>query len=459
MRHIVVMTSTAAFGLMGLFLVDLADMYFLSRLGEVELASAIGYAGSILFFTTSISIGISIAMSANVARAIGARDRAGAERIAGSTYLFALLVTLPLSGLLWVFVPELLSLLGARGQALVFATTYLRIVVPSMAVLALGMSSSGVLRALGDPRRSMMCSLAGAAVNIVLDPILIFGLDMSVSGAAIASVAARVTIFATAAHSVLRVHRLPIRLSWSALQADRRAIAAIAVPAMLTNGATPVANAFVTTTVAGFGDDAVAGWAVIIRIVPVAFGVLFALSGAVGPIIGQNFGARRPDRVRRTLRDALLFSTGFVLVVAVLLHLLQSQLIAAFDAKGDAAMMIGFFCTWTAPFFVFDSALFVANAAFNNLGRAMWSTLANWGRTLLGTLPLVTVGASLYGPVGALAGQVGGGMLAGGLAMASALALTSRLARSTAAPADPLASAIPPPTSEVAPGAARRSGS
>ncbi|MEZ5726907.1 MAG: MATE family efflux transporter [Burkholderiaceae bacterium] len=109
MRHIVVMTSTAAFGLMGLFLVDLADMYFLSRLGEVELASAIGYAGSILFFTTSISIGVSIAMSANVARAIGARDRAGAERIAGSTYLFALLVTLPLSGLLWVFVPELLS--------------------------------------------------------------------------------------------------------------------------------------------------------------------------------------------------------------------------------------------------------------------------------------------------------------------------------------------------------------
>ena len=101
--------------------------------------------------------------------------------------------------------------------------------------------------------------------------------------------------------------------NWPALLAAARPFFAIGLPAMMTQIATPVGNAFVTAEIARFGDGAVAGWAIIGRIVPVAFGVIFALSGAVGPIIGQNFGARRYDRLQSTMRDSLTVTTVYVL--------------------------------------------------------------------------------------------------------------------------------------------------
>ena len=114
LRHITVMTATASIGLMALFVVDLVDLYFLSLLGEVELAAAVGFAGSILFFTTSICIGLAIAMAALVARAVGARETARAKRYVIHVSLFALIVTLPLALLVWLAIPDLLRS-GRRG--------------------------------------------------------------------------------------------------------------------------------------------------------------------------------------------------------------------------------------------------------------------------------------------------------------------------------------------------------
>ncbi len=433
MRHVAVMTFTAALGLMSIFLVDLADMFFLSLLGEVELASAIGYAGSILFFTTSIAIAMAITMSALVARAIGANRTDLANRHINAVYLFAILVALPMSALVWYFVPTLLGWLGAHDRALDLATTYLRIVIPAMVLLMLGMTSSGVMRAVGQANKAMSITLIGAGVNLVLDPLLIFGLDMGVAGAATATMLARLAMAIIGLRMVFGsshgVRAFKLQLSWRDLRLSLPAIRAIALPAMVTNIATPVGNAYVTATIAGFGDGAVAGYAIVARVLPVAFGVVFALSGAVGPIIGQNYGAGRLDRVRQTVRDAVLFGSGFVLMVALILFLAQSRIIAVFGVDGDAAMMIGFFCTYTAVMYLFDGAQFVANATFNNLNRATWSTAMNWSKATLGTFPFVWLGASLFGPQGALAGQSAGAALSGIVAIALALRLTNRLER------------------------------
>ena len=427
--HITVMTFTSAIGLMGVFLVDLADMFFLSLLGEVELASAIGYAGSILFFTTSISIGLAITMSALVSRATGAGRDDLAEQQANAVFLFALSVTIPASIAVWWFVPELLSLIGAKGRALELGTTYLRIVVPFMSLLMLGMATGGVLRALGQANMAMWITLAGAGVNLVLDPILIFGLDMGVAGAATASAIARIAMGAIGLWMVFGRIGYRFRPSLRHLVANFRLIIGIAAPAMVTNTATPIGNAFVTATIATFGDGAVAGFAIVARIMPVAFGVVYSLSGAVGPIIGQNFGAERLDRVKKTVREAVAFAAGFIMLVALALFALQDALIALFSVTGDAAAMIAFFCTFTAVVFVFDGAQFVANATFNNLNRAAWSTIANWGKATLGTFPFVLLGAHYFGATGALAGQAVGAALSGTIAIAVAFWLTSRLQR------------------------------
>ena len=243
--------------------------------------------------------------------------------------------------LIWLALPQLLTLLGAEGRAHQLALLYLRIIVPSMPVLALAIASNGALRAAGDPRRSMWAMLAGGLANALLDPLLIFGLGplpgLGVAGAALASVAARFTILGLSLYYVVRVHGLTARFDGRVFRRDLPRFLRVALPAVLTNIATPIGNAYVVASLAAFGTSAVAGGAIISRVVPVAFSALFALSGALGPIIGQNFGAGRIDRVRDTLRDALLLVCGYVLLIWLLLYLGRDWLVVAFGAEGQAA--------------------------------------------------------------------------------------------------------------------------
>lgn len=437
MRHVVVMTSTGSIGLMAIFLVDFLNLFYISLLGEQQLAAAIGYAGSVLAFTIAIGIGMTIAATALIARALGAGNRDEAREMSAAALVFITLVSLLVVLGLWPLIPLALDGLGARGHTKEIATGFLRIVVPSLPLLGLGMLLSGILRAVGDARRAMYVTLAGGAASAVLDPLFIFGFDLGVTGAAIATVLSRFVLVGVGFYGAVRVHDMIGRLRPAGLRRDIRAMSAIAVPAVLTNIATPFGNAYLTATIARFGDDAVAGWAIIGRIVPVAFGTIFALSGAVGPIISQNFGAGRADRVRQTLNNALVFTLLYALAVWILLFLLRHQIVGIFNARADAAELVRFFCAFVAGSFLFTGALFVANAAFNNLGFPAYSTMFNWGRATIGTIPFVWYGAAQFGASGALAGWAVGGIVFGIGAATMAFRLTGRLDMAAARDAGP----------------------
>src|SRR5690606_9220037 len=140
-------------------------------------------------------------------------------------------------------------------------------------------------------------------------------------------------LFAVGMHGVHVVHRLIALPDPHKLMDAARPFFAIGVPAVLTQIATPVGNAYVTVEIARFGDDAVAGWAIIGRVIPVAFGVIFALSGAIGPILGQNYGAGRYDRLNSAMRDALIFVTAYCLAVWLLLALFADPVASLFGAR------------------------------------------------------------------------------------------------------------------------------
>ena len=191
MRHILVMSGTASIGLMALFVVDLLDMFFISMLGQVELAAAIGFAGTIIFFSTSVSIGSSIAMGALVSKALGAKENDTAKQLASSTLVIAFIVNSIITITMFYFIPELLAMIGAKGVVAERAQAYLSILLPSTPIIALAMAAGAGLRAVGDAKRSMLATLYGGIVNAILDPILIFGFGpfpaMGIKGAAIAT--------------------------------------------------------------------------------------------------------------------------------------------------------------------------------------------------------------------------------------------------------------------------------
>ena len=413
LRHILVMTGTGAVGLMAIFLGDLANMLFLSLLRDEAVVAAVGYASSILFLTTSIGIGLSIAAVAVVSPALGAGHRVRARRLAVNAHLTTLAAAVVLSAALWPAVPSLLALLGADGRTHALATDYLRILVPALPPLALGMTSAAVLRSVGDARRAMLVTLVGAIVNTALDPIFIFAFGLGIHGAAIASALSRLAVLGIGLYGVIVVHGLMGRPKLRLFLSDAPAVFAVAGPAVLTNIATPVSNAYITAAIAPFGDSAVAGWAIVGRIMPVAFGAIFALSGTVGPILGQNFGARAPDRVREAYTKALTVTVVFTAAAWLVLAAFAEALARVFQASGEAAELILLFCRWLAPLFVFLGALFVSNAAFNTLGRPHVSTALNWGRATLGTIPFVHAGAMLAGAPGVLVGNMVGGVVFG----------------------------------------------
>jgi putative MATE family efflux protein len=434
-RHVSVMALTSSVGLMAVFVVDLINMFYIALLGRAELAAAVGYAGAILFFTTSFGIGMSIAVGALVARALGARDPRLARARATTGLVLGLLFGSVFAALVWAVLGPLVALLGATGETADLAVHFLRIVIPSQPLLMVGMIGGAILRSHGDARAAMMATVWGAVATAVLDPILIFGLGWELTGAALGSVAARVVIAVMALRPIFKRYGGLDRPTPAQVMADMGPIWAIAVPAILTQVATPVGQAFVTRATSAYGEAAVAGMAIAGRLTPVAFGVIFALSGAIGPIIGQNFGAGRMDRVRRAFRDGLVFTGLVIVVVSALLFALRGPIADAFQAEGLTRDLVYLFCGPLALLWFFNGVIFVGNAVCNNLGRPFWSTLVNWGRHTVGTIPLALWLGGIWGAEGVLIGQALGGVVFG--IAAAWLALAAIRAPAVAPPRGP----------------------
>jgi putative MATE family efflux protein len=425
-RHVAVMSLTSSVGLMAIFVVDLINMLYISWLGDPVLTAAIGYAGAVLFFTTAFGIGLAIGVTVQVSQAVGARDLARARQKATEGLVIGAVAGAVFAAVVFVMLPWIVGLLGATGRTADATVYFLRLMVPTQPLLMLGMIGASVLRAHGEARRAMMVTVWGAVVLAALDPVLILWADLELTGAAIAAGASRAAIAFMALWPVWRHHGGFAPVSVPGLVAASRPLFSISGPAILTQLATPVGQALVTRMVAGYGEAAVAGMAIAGRLTPVAFGMIFALSGAIGPIIGQNLGARRPDRVRRAFRDAILFCALVIVGMSAILFAARAPIADAFRAEGMTRDLVYLFCGPLSLMFFFNGLIFVANALCNNLGAAFQSTMVNWARHTIGTVPFAWALAQWWGPQGVLAGQALGGIVFGCLATWLALRVIDR---------------------------------
>ena len=405
MRHVAVMTATGAIGLMAVFVVDLLSLFWVSKLGDQAFKAAVGYVGLVTFFVMSTNIGLTIATSATVSRALGAGDRPRARRLAASALTITTIFSAAMAAAMFVLRDSILTtVLHARGESVEVASKFIAISIPANVPLAVGMALSGVLRAVGDARRAMYVTLSAGVATAFLDPLLIFGFGLGVYGAAWATVLSRLILLAVGWLGAVGVHDLVARPKLNAARGDFGPIMAIGFPAIMANMAAPVSSAYTLRVFSDFGEPAIAASAIIDRVTPVAFGVIFALSGSIGPIIGQNVGAKLMARVQRALTNSFILSIGYVLFAWAVLALAAPALIAAFDAKGESAQYVAFYCRYGVSAWLFLACLFVANAAFNNLGFPVLSMAFNWARATLGTIPFVTIGARYGGVKGGLIG-------------------------------------------------------
>ncbi len=413
MRHVVVMALSGTLALTFTFLIDFLALWWISRLKDERLIAAVGIGGTIQFTIMSISIGLMIACVAMVSRALGMGNRERARHIATASLLLTVAVQGGLTLLVHVFRRPILVLSGAEGDVLDLADHFLAVSLPSMPLIAVGILTSGILRAVGDAWRSMLVTILAGVVAAVLDPLLIVWAEGGITGAAISILLARGVMAAAGLWYAIRKHRMLAAPDLSEARMLAAPYFAIALPAIATQLSPPFGSWAMTRAIAEHGDSAIAGLGVVGRLTVLAFGGIFALSGAIGGIIGQNHGAGRPDRVAEAFRAALIYAFVYTLVAWAVMAALTGPVIASFGLSTAGADVLRAFTHVAAGSFVFTGVLFVANATFNNLGRPLWSTVANWTRDAVLLWPLAVMMGRAFGAEGVIWAQAAANVVAG----------------------------------------------
>ncbi|MBT6533457.1 MAG: MATE family efflux transporter [Marinovum sp.] len=416
MGHVLRMTLAGTAGITFMFLVDAANLFWISQLGDIQLLAAIGFAFAIQFFSISFGLGLMIAATAIVSKSIGQNQYDLARQQASSAMILAFLVQALVAFLIVIYRQKFVALSGAEGETAVLTERYLLMTLPTLPIMAIGLVGGAILRSEGDALRAMLVTMISGGIAMLIDPILIITLDLKLDGAASALWISRLTMAGLALWFVIGKHNLMARPTFKQLGATSGIFFAISIPVILTQLASPVANYLLTKVISDFGDSAVAAWAVINRLTVVAFGGIFSLSGAVGGIFGQNYGAQQYDRLRSTYRDAIIFCACYTALAWALLMLVSDLISDVFGLDPTGASILWTFTHIGAAAFIFTGLMFVVSAAFTNMGKPVWSTALNWFRDGLLTLPAALWLSGIFAASGVIYAQGLVALIAGILA-------------------------------------------
>ncbi|MEX2366689.1 MAG: MATE family efflux transporter [Pseudohongiellaceae bacterium] len=405
-------------GAVAVILYYLADTYFVSLLGTRELA-ALGFTFPATILVTYFGVGLGIGTSALVARAIGSNNMVQASEMTYSSILLGLVL-----GILFIL-PGLWSInllfpaMGAGPDLMPLIRDFLSIWYFGIPMLLIQFAGSSVLRAGGNAKFHGIFMATGAALNALLDPLLIFGAGpfpaMGIAGAAMATV---VTWVITNIGMCIYLARLEglLTFRWPGLVHIKKTwhkLLRITLPAALANMITPIATGIITATLAAYGTHAVAAFGVVSRIEAFVMIVVLGMSMSLPPFISQNFGANRFDRVQQALSISLkfvqLWQFGLYLVVA-----LTAPWIAAIFTNDPAVREVITIILWILPAsYGFQGLVILTASCFNALHAPRNALITSLLRFVVFYVPLALLGAWLGDIPGLFLGAALGNLLAG----------------------------------------------
>lgn len=418
LRHLVGMSAPMAWGILAVISFNVADAYFVGQLGTQPLA-ALSFTFPVVMTVMSLALGLGIGVASVLSRTLGSQGGEEVRRLTTDSLVLAFLIVLAFVALGLATIEPLFTALGADAATRALIADYMVIWYLGMPFLVVPMVGNNVIRASGDARAPSLIMTVAALLNIVLDPLFIFGAGpvpaMGIRGAAVASVIARATTLILAL-AVLHYRMRLIAWAWprpAQLAVSARRILYVALPAAATNMVNPIAIAVITALVARFGAPAVAGFGVATRIEAFALIPLLALTAGLGPVVGQNWGADHTARVGRALRGAAIFCVGYGLLIAALLAPAGPLLAGLFDEHPETVATARLYL-WIVPVsFTGHGVLICVNAALNAAGRPLAATALMALRTFGLYVPLAWI-ATLWGSLegvfaaGAVAGLVTG---------------------------------------------------
>ncbi|MBE0537815.1 MAG: MATE family efflux transporter [Phycisphaerae bacterium] len=395
-------------GMFSIIAFNLTDAYFVGKLGTAHLA-ALSFTFPVVMTFGSLAVGLGVGTCSVLSRAIGEGDHRKVQTLATDSLTLSLLFV-GVFILIGVFtIDPLFGALGADAETLPLVRQYMRIWYLGMMFLVVPMVGNNAIRASGDTINPSLIMTVSAVINIVLDPILIFGWGpiprLEIQGAAIATVFAR-AISMAASLAILHYRKKMLVFRVPAVRSvldSWRQILRVGLPAAGTYAIGPVAIGLVTAMLASFGAAAVAAFGVASRIEGFALIAMFGLSTSVAPFVGQNYGAALHHRVRRGLDLAFLFSVVWGVALAVVLAAVRTPLVGLFDTNPEVIRIASLYLLIVPVSFGAQGIMLITSSSFNALGRPLPSAALTLVRMFVLYVPLALVGKLVLGPVGIFA--------------------------------------------------------
>ncbi len=415
-KSLIRMTMPMIIGMLMLFTFSLVDTWFISFLGTDAL-TAISFTFPLTFTIMSLAIGLGIGASAVVAKCLGGSEFARAREAATVINYISLLSACVVVLICWAFMGQIFTLMGASPELLVPIRQYMVVWFPGSVLMVCIMTGNSILRACGDTKTPSILMAAAGLTNAVLDPILIFGLGpipaLGIQGAAWATVIAWSLGFCYLFYLLIHKRELVSRHlpSKEAFSSSGKDMLRIGIPAAGANMMTPLAAGVMTAIAAGFGNTAVAAFGVGARIEPIATLIVLAMSSSLPPLISQNYGAGRMDRVEEAYRIAIRFILIWQLFVYLFLALTAGIIATVFSDDPEVIQAIELF-VWIMPVgYGLQGIIILTNSSLNALHRPLSALYLSVARFFVFYVPLAYVGSLYFGLFGFFAGAVCGNLL------------------------------------------------
>lgn len=390
--HIVQMALVMLIGMVGQTLYYLVDLYFVAGLGAQAIAG-VGAAGNIAFVVMAVSQILNVGTLALISHAAGRKDREDANRVFNQSLVLSAVMSASLLIAGYALTPAYMHWVGADAGTQQAGITYLSWFLPGLALQFPMISMSATLRGTGIVRPTMTVQVLAVLLNILLAPVLIAGWGtgrpFGVAGAGLASTLAIGAGILMLVWYFERLERYVAfqRALWRPDFRHWKRIFDIGLP---TGGEFFVMFASMVFTywlIRDFGADAQAGYGVGSRIMQAIFLPAMAVAFSAAPIAGQNFGARRADRVRETFRAAVLLETGVMAVITLLCHIAPGALVAPFTQDAEVVRIATDFLRILSWGFVASGVIFTCSGLFQAMGNTWPALLSSVSRLFVFAAP------------------------------------------------------------------------
>ena len=406
------------FGIMGMVIFNLVDTIYVGRLGTAELA-ALSFTFPVVMVVTSIGLGIGVGASSLISFAIGEGNHIKVQRITSDSLVLSLLLVSIFITVGYFTIDPLFTALGATPEILSLIREYMEIWYLGVPFVIVPMVGNNALRAKGDMKTPATIMLIIVVVNIILDPLLIFGLgpfpELGLKGAAIA------TVFARAISLFIGLYVLHYRNNMLTFKspgitevfASWKNLLSIALPAAGGRMIIPIAIGIVTHLIASYGAAPVAAFGAASRAEFFMLAIIMAMSSVLNPFVGQNIGANKVERAKEALNKAMRFALLWGIGSFILMLFIARPVAKLFSTETEVIEYIILYLHIVPIGYALRGIFDIVANVLYVLRKPLLSVALILMQMIFLIVPLIYIGSYFYGVKGIFSGLVAANIIAG----------------------------------------------